>query len=279
MRRTSSFSLLTAALFFAAPRLSAQDAPPFPASAVPAQAVRVQAFVPAGWKAAREVSGDLNGDGRADRVLHVVQADTHYDPDAVTAAPEAQALLILLAERGGGWRRAGMATRLLQTVVPQYGLDLTIRRGVLIVNQNFGMTEVTDLTHRFRLEPATRRFLLIGRDQFNYHRPQELSDPVKVSENYLTGQRLTTTGHYTSGGGYREAVRRESIPRTKAYFDDIVQDSEDSNGASRRDAEARRGKTVQETRAPYDRIGIGYAALRAVDARLAGGTWKRRNVA
>ena len=222
MHRIAAVSLLIAAASLtAAPRAHAQDAQPFPSSAVPARGASVRAFVPAGWKAAHEVTGDLNGDGRPDRVVHVVEAGSGYDPDAVTAAPESQALLILLAEPGGGWRRAGVATRLLQTIVPQWGLQLTIRRGVLIVNQNFGMTEVTDLTHRFRLEPATGRFLLIGRDQFNYHRPQELSDPMKVSENYLTGQRLTTTGHYTSGGGYRESERRETIPRTKAYFDDI----------------------------------------------------------
>jgi hypothetical protein len=222
MYRTAAASLLIAVISLTpVPRAHAQDAPPFPGRAVPARGARVQAFIPAGWKAAHEVTGDLNGDGRPDRVVHVVQAGTYYDPDAITAAPESQALLILLAEPGGGWRRAAMATRLLQTIVPQWGLNLTIRHGVLIVNQNYGMTEVADVTHRFRLEPATGRFLLIGRDQLNYHRPQELTDPVKVSENYLTGQRLTTTGHYTSGGGYRETEQRESIPRTKAYFDDI----------------------------------------------------------
>lgn len=222
MHRTAAISLLIAAASLAAaPRAQAQDAPPFPGRVVPARGASVRAFIPAGWKAAQEVAGDLNGDGRPDRVVHVVQAGADYDPNAIAAAPESHALLILLAEPGGGWRRAGVATRLLQTIVPQWGLNLTIRRGVLIVNQNYGMTEVTDVTHRFRLEPATGRFLLIGRDQFNYHRPQELSDPVKVSENYLTGQKLTTTGHYTSGGGYRETERREPIPRTQAYFDDI----------------------------------------------------------
>ena len=226
-RTTAVLLLLVAAGLSAAPRALAQDAPRFPVSAVPARGAGVQAFVPAGWKAASELAGDLNGDGRPDRVVHVVETGSHYDPDAITAAPESQALLILLAEPGGGWRRAGMATRLLQTIVPQYVLQLTIRRGVLIVNQNFGMTEVTDITHRFRLEPATGRFLLIGRDQFNYHRPQELSDPVKTSENYLTGQRLITTGHYGAGGGYRETERRESIPRTKVYFDDVDEDFDD----------------------------------------------------
>jgi hypothetical protein len=222
MRRTTAVSLsLAAACLCAAPGLLAQDGPAFPVSAVPARGAGVQAFVPAGWKAASEVAGDLNGDGRPDRVVHVVPRNTAYEPDAVTAAPESQALLVLLADAGGGLRRAGVATRLLQTLVPQWGLRLTIRRGVLVVNQNYGMTEVDDVTHRFRLDPATGRFLLIGRDRFNYHRPQEMTDPVKTSENYLTGERLITTGHYTSSGGYRETERRESIPRAKAYFDDI----------------------------------------------------------
>ncbi|HKP74779.1 MAG TPA: hypothetical protein VJT67_04515 [Longimicrobiaceae bacterium] len=203
----------------------AQEAAPFPTSAVPARGARAESFVPTGWRVAHDVSGDLNGDGWADHVIHLVDADSGYDPDAVTAAPESHALLILLADHGG-WRRAGMSTKLLQTLAPQWGLTLTIRRGVLIVNQNYGMTEVTDITHRFRLDPAAGRFLLIGRDQLNYHRPQEMSDPVKVSENYLTGQRLITTGHYTAGGGYRETERRETIPRTKAYFDDIAEDDQ-----------------------------------------------------
>jgi hypothetical protein len=216
--------LFAAAGFACASDARAQDAPPFPASSVPVRGARVESFVPTGWKVAREASGDLNGDGRADRVIHVVQAGIGYDPDAIAAAPESHALLILLAD-GGGWRRAGMATK-LQTIVPQWGLNLTIRRGVLMVEQNFGMTEVMDVTHRFRLDPATGRFLLIGRDQMSYTRPQEASDPVKTSENYLTGQRLITTGHYTASGGYRETERREAIPRTRAYFDDIDEDTE-----------------------------------------------------
>jgi hypothetical protein len=227
MNRTTALSLsLSAACLCAAPRLPAQDAPTFPVAAVPARGAGVQAFVPAGWKAATEVAGDLNGDGRPDRVVHVVPRGTSYEPDAVTSAPESQALLILLADTGGGLRRAGMATRLLQTIVPQWGLRITIRRGVLVLNQNYGMTEVADVTHRFRLDPATGRFLLIGRDQLNYHRPQEMTDPVKTSDNFLTGERLITTGHYTASGGYRESGRRESIARTKAYFDDIDETDE-----------------------------------------------------
>jgi hypothetical protein len=49
---------------------------------------------------------------------------------------------------------------------------------------------------------------------------------VKTSDNFLTGERLITTGHYTASGGYRESGRRESIARTKAYFDDIDETDE-----------------------------------------------------
>ncbi|HEX8907262.1 MAG TPA: hypothetical protein VF771_20590 [Longimicrobiaceae bacterium] len=225
MQRRISISLLAFACLCTAADAQAQgDPPPFPVSAVPVRGARVQDFVPRGYMIANRADGDLNGDGRADHVLHLVQRGTYYQAGAVTAAPEVQALVIVLQEPGGRLRRAGLAPRLLQTIVPQWGLTLTIRRGVLIVNQNFGMTDVSDFTHRFRLDPANGRFLLIGRDQFFYHRPQEMTEPVKRSENYLTGVRLITTGHWTGNGGYRETEQRETIPRTKAYFDDIAED-------------------------------------------------------
>ncbi|HEX8242546.1 MAG TPA: hypothetical protein VF541_03600 [Longimicrobium sp.] len=223
-RQTSISMLLFLACAVAVTVARAQeDTTSFPVSAVPARGARVQEFVPRGYRIAHQVAGDLNGDGRADHVIHLVPRGGYYDPDAITAAPEVQALVILLAD-GPRLRRAGMSAKLLQTMVPQWGLTLTIRRGVLIVNQNFGMTDVSDFTHRFRLDPANGRFLLIGRDQFFYHRPQEMTEPVKRSENYLTGVRLITTGHWTSGGGYRETEEREQIPRSKAYFDDIAED-------------------------------------------------------
>ncbi len=226
MHRPTAISLLVLASLAAAPRLRAQDdAPAFPAAAVPARGARVAAFVPRGWAAAAEVSGDLNGDGRPDRVVHLVPQGTHYRPESITAAPESQALLILLAD-GGGYRRAGLATHLLQEIVPQWGLQMSIRRGVLITEQNYGMTEVMDVTHRFRLDPANGRFLLIGCDRFFYTRPQEAADSRKVSENYLTGVRLTTVGHFDDAGRYSEREQREQIPRTKTYFDDIVEDDE-----------------------------------------------------
>jgi hypothetical protein len=202
-------------------RASAQEGRVFDASLVPAAGASESEFVTRGWKVAARAEGDLDGDGRADRALHLVEADTYYDPDAVTAAPESQALVVLLAGRDGKLRRAGVATRLLQPVVPQYIAELKVERGVLVVHQNYGMTQVWDTTHRFRYEAASGRFVLIGRDNFYYTRPISHDDTVRTSENYLTGVRLTTTGHVRKGVVVRETTKRERIERKKTYMEDL----------------------------------------------------------
>jgi len=211
----------------ALPARAQEDAPPLDPRRVPAAGARVQDFVPSGWKIAHQVSADLDGDGSADRVLHLVPtADTWYEPDGVSAAPSAQALVVLLAQPGGRLRRGGIATRLLQPNVPQWGLQMNVRRGVLVINQNYGMTDVTDATHRFRWNAGTQRFELIGRDRMSYHRPQEMADVVKRSENYLTGERLETIGRW-HGERYGETSRRERIPRTHAAMEDVDELAQD----------------------------------------------------
>lgn len=221
--RTAGLLPLLALSLIATPLpAAAQDAPPLDPARVPATGARVQDFVPAGWRVAHQVIGDLNGDTRADRVLHVVpRGDTDYDRDAVTAAPSTHAIIVLLADAGGRLRRGGVAARLLQPYMPQYGMEITIRRGVLVVNQNFGMTGVTDLTHRFRWDAATRRLLLIGRDQFYYTRPQWNDDHVRRSENYLTGVRLVTTEHARNGKMERTTTERARIPRTRTPMERV----------------------------------------------------------
>src|SRR3954462_170774 len=93
-RRTLALLLPLACL---TARLAHAQAPaaPLDASTVAVRGARAEAFVPAGGKIAAQVAGDLNGDGRADRVLHLVPRDTGYaDP---LFGPESQALVILLA--------------------------------------------------------------------------------------------------------------------------------------------------------------------------------------
>lgn len=198
----------------------AQDPRPFDPRAVPMRGARPEAFAPAGWKISAETSGDLNGDGRPDFVLHMVPRDDP-DPSGVGNAPSAQALVIVLANSGGGWRRAGVSPGVLVTDMPQWGLRLEIRRGVLVVNQNYGWSDVWDITHRFRLDAPSGRFILIGRDQLQYHRPQGMYDNIHKSENYVTGVRLVTIDHLQRDSTYRESVRRQRIPRSRTTFEQV----------------------------------------------------------
>jgi hypothetical protein len=89
MRRLSNrlATLIALGIAASATPARAQDTPPFDASRVPTAGRQTHDFVPRGWKAAAEATGDLNGDGRADHVLHLVPTGTWYDPNAITAAP------------------------------------------------------------------------------------------------------------------------------------------------------------------------------------------------
>jgi hypothetical protein len=204
-------------------RAGAQDGPTFNAELVPPEGRKAEDFLPPGWKIGERAEGDLNGDRIPDYALQLVPVD--HDSSGIGAAPEAQALLILLSTDGGKLRRAGLATRLLVHVVPQYILALSIKNGVLVINQNFGMTDVADLTHRLRYEPAAGRFLLIGKDTFSYHRPQGPKWPAtRVSENYLTGVRLTTTDRWLRDGTNRPMTKRERVARARVFVEDVDED-------------------------------------------------------
>ena len=213
--------LFCALIVFAATiQLCAQEAKTFNPTAVPSTGANSQAFVPRGWKIDTHVEGDLNGDSVADTVMELVPAD--YNSSGVTEAPAAHALLILLSTPDRKLKRAGVSTKLLVPDAPQYSVELSIKNGVLVVHQNFGFTQVSDKTHRFRLDPASGRFLLIGFDDFPYHRPQGPEWPVeKTSDNYLTGVRIITSDHWLKNGENKPTEKRETIQRKLVRFEDV----------------------------------------------------------
>ena len=232
--RQASITFLAVTLLFLAgiAPARAQDAPTIidPAQ-VPAAGARAEDFVPRGWKIGGRAEGDLNGDGRADSVLQLVPEDTPDNRSINDNAPLGNALVILLASDNGRFRRAGVAPRLLATPFTfiaaqgQYSLELTIRNGILIVHQLYGMTDAVDLTHLFRYDPATARFLLIGKQTWNYHRPQGPDWPsTRVSENYLTGVRLTTTERWLNNETQKATTRRAPIARARVFIEDVDED-------------------------------------------------------
>ena len=221
MKQNPSTILLVIALLFVAgsAQARAQDVPTFNPEQVPAEGRRPQDFVPRRWKIGAREEGDLNGDRLPDHALQLVPED--YDSSGISAAPEAQALLILLSA-DGKLRRAGITTKLLMPNVPQYILSMFIRSGVLVIDQNYGMTDVADIAHRLRYEPTAGRFMLIGKDTANYHRPEGPKWPAtKVSENYLVGVRLTTTDRWLSNGTNRHTTKRGRVARMRVFLEEI----------------------------------------------------------
>jgi hypothetical protein len=67
-------------------------------------------------------------------------------------------------------------------------------------------------TYRFRYDQPADRFFLIGEDNENTHR-DAVADGVRVSDNYLTGQRVVSLMHAAHGKYSRETNRARSIER------------------------------------------------------------------
>ena len=190
-------------------------------SKVPAQADKPAQFAPAGWKVEEHVTGDLNGDSLPDYALKLVEdrAEKNSEGDPTERG---RALVIALATKDGKLKRAGVAENLLQCTrcggafygVVEAPANVSIDKGVVVVEQDHGSRDVTDMTYRFRYDPASQRFVLIGFDLSDVDRLT--ASGVTESTNYLTGVRVTTRGK-----GNRDTKTRTVIPKKTIYLDDV----------------------------------------------------------
>jgi len=187
---------------------------------VPAQADKLAQFAPAGWKIEQQVTGDLNGDSLPDFAVKLVEdkpeKNTEGDPNE-----RGRALVIALATKNGKLERAGVADKLLQCTrcggafygVVESPANITIDKGVVVVEQDHGSREVTDTTYRFRYDAAKDKFVLIGFDLSNVDRLEAAT--ATESTNYLTGFRVTTRSK-----GNRDTKMRTVVPKKTIYLDD-----------------------------------------------------------
>jgi opacity protein-like surface antigen len=230
--------ITTAALLLALSGAAAarQDEPRrfLDAGLVPAEGREPRSFVPRGWKTEGDegvVAGDLNGDGAADAVLRLVEDEPVENAEGVYNT-RYRALVILLAQPGGGYRRAAVATKLLGCTMcagvlgdPEGGnVRVEIKNGVLNVNQLSGSREATDLTQRFRRDAASGRFVLIGEDVSEYDRAA--GGGKSTSTNYLTGVRVVRTTRVLRGGRESNSTRTTRVARAGRFIEDV--DYEDS---------------------------------------------------
>ena len=197
-------------------------------SRVPAHADTPQKFAPSGWKIEEQVTGDLNGDGTPDYALKLVEAKQEKDAEG-DPTERGRALVIALAAKDGGLTRAGIADNLLQCTrcggafygVVETPVEVTIEKGVIVVQQDHGSREVTNTTYRFRYEPSSGKFVLIGFDLSNADRAT--AQVTSESINYLTGAREEMRSK-----GEKDVKTRSVIPKRRIYLDDISADEMES---------------------------------------------------
>lgn len=199
-------------------------------SQIPAQVSTTSQFAPRGWKVEEQATGDLNGDSLPDFAIKLVEDKAEKTSDG-DATERGRALVIALATKDGKLQRAGVADNLLQCTrcggafygVVESPANVSIEKGVVVVEQDHGSRDVTDTTYRFRYEPASQRFVLIGFDFSDVDRLT--ASGVTESTNYLTGIRITTRGK-----GNRDTKIRTVITKKTIYIEDMA--AEDLEGAA-----------------------------------------------
>lgn len=163
----------------------AQSSKPVNPAEFSAKRTSVQALVPRGWQVEGRTEGDLNGDRRTDTVLRLIQT-------ANSGGDRARMLLVLQRQPNGQWQRIGMAPRLL--LCSNCGgmlesIQIKIENGVLLVDQLRGSRDGTQTLHRFWIDKASKRLVLIGQDVRQFDRMTGAE--TRESSNFLTGQKIT----------------------------------------------------------------------------------------
>ena len=228
-------ALALCALVLAGPSLSQlrDGGKPIDKSRIPARADDVKKFVPPGWKIEQQVAGELNGDSVPDYALKLVEDKPAKNSEEV-ATERQRALVILVQETGSQLVRVGVADKLLQCTScggAFYGVDdspaeVTIEKGVIVVQQGHGSNNITNTTYRFRYDPITQRIVLIGFDYTNADRG--MAQDISESTNYLTGVRTVSRNT-----GERILNRSTRIPRSKIFIDQIDSEKFDADATKR----------------------------------------------
>lgn len=195
---------------------------------LPAEAATAAAFVPRGWVIEERIEGDLNRDAVADIALKLVE-ELPANADKDNPPERNRALLILLKSSDGKLQRAALANKVLLCTrcggaffgVMETPSKVAIKDGVLIITQEYGSRHVTQETFRFRHEPQSNRFSLIGVDVVTADRAT--GKTVNESTNLLTNVKLSTVTRVNEKTGKETPVsnRRQRVSEKKTYLEDV----------------------------------------------------------
>ena len=179
-------------------------------------------FPPAGWIVERQVEDDLNGDGIADLAAVLIQDLQSTDKNGMVNERERR-LAVLLSSSNKTFVLIAGNDKILQCAGcggAKEGVTLSIKKGVLLVNQMSGSREFTDQTWRFRFDLKSRRFVLIGMDVDNGDSGRGTGRVD--SYNYLVGSKTIEQYRYDKSGSHRirDPLKKESVPVITPFMED-----------------------------------------------------------
>ena len=139
---------------------------------------------------------DLDRDGDLDIAIVGVDGPVPAPQDVTEEFVEGNRILVIARKESAGWRLIGQSKTAV--ICRSCGgafwgvvgapIELSASRNTLVINQSAGSREVTDWTHRYRIEKGGVR--LIGLDRSVLDRAT--GGFVKESTNYLTGAKIVT---------------------------------------------------------------------------------------
>lgn len=204
---------------------------PFDAESVAANGKSVKDFAPAGWVVEEQVKGDVTGDGVGDIVIKLIEDKPKKEDEMVDRN---RVLVIVQGDGKGGFTKLSVADKVLQCTScggAFYGVmdapaNVTIEKGVIVINQDHGSRSVTDTTLRFRFDQQPNMFILIGYDYAT--RDRATGEVWLESTNYLTGKRITETGK-----GKRAAKKTTTVEKMRYSIEEVDHQQMESEATTR----------------------------------------------
>ena len=197
-----------------------------PVKDLPPEGKSLVDFLPKGWTVEDQVNGDLNGDGVSDIAAILVQGK----PDSAEDEPQ-RAVIVLLGRDKEKFIPAGINDKFLECkgcLGVKESVGISIKKGVIVVDQMSGSREFSNETWRFRYDPKSQRFVLIGRD-LDTGDGMEGTGTIE-SSNFLTGRKITKTYHYDENGERKieTSTKSEKYPEKTPFIEDVESSWTDS---------------------------------------------------
>ena len=172
----------------------------------PMSAAEIANNIPDGARIETRLDADVSGDGMSDTIF-------------VAASDDRRVLKVMVAyvdEFDTGYQPVGEVE---MDVDPLGAASLSVKKGVLLVEDLTGGTTAIQSLYRYRFDAKARRMRLIGDDVTLYSRTNA-HDSTAISTNRLTGARTTTVSKIEGDGYVDQPPKQGKVPTKPVYMED-----------------------------------------------------------